>query len=536
MSVERFSSRTRAGWLLSLSLWADEAALVKWRTEESHHAAQLEGRNRLFDDYRLRVAQVVSREDGSSPSTRPQQPERRSAYNDIHKRRPSSVVLIDITLPGEENDHGASVAIDALTAAANREKAYEGGDVFESLAGAMPRRVVHLSSWRDEAAAMHWRDVVRTSTTLKGALTGLRWQMTVGEVERDYGRFDRATAPQFFAPVSATSASTSAAGPEVVRIEGYPPLEIALHHLAPADGRVDPGKVVLFVHGATFPSALAVAYRFDGHSWMDDLSGAGFDVWALDFAGYGGSDRYPEMREGGTARGPLTGPLTGPLGRADICSRQIAEAVRFISARQRVRAVSIVAHSWGTLPAGLYATQHAASVNRLVLFGPVTRRELPAASEKPKDAALPPAYSFVTIQRQRDRFFGYVPAGEAPVMEARHFDAWAPAYLASDPTSRMRVPPSVQVPSGPSSDVDAAWSGVMAYEPSRVTCPTLIIRGGWDSVTTNADAHWLYEALSACELKRDVVISRGTHVMHLERSRYQLYRETQLFLEGRDSG
>jgi esterase/lipase len=63
----------------------------------------------------------------------------------------------------------------------------------------------------------------------------------------------------------------------------------------------------------------------------------------------------------------------------------------------------------------------------------------------------------------------------------------------------------------------------------------LIVRGEWDSVTTDTDAHWLYEALRAAPLKRDVVISRGTHVMHLERSRYQLYREVQVFLEGQDS-
>lgn len=34
---ERFRSRTRPGYLLSLSLWADEKALVRWRTVEKHH-------------------------------------------------------------------------------------------------------------------------------------------------------------------------------------------------------------------------------------------------------------------------------------------------------------------------------------------------------------------------------------------------------------------------------------------------------------------------------------------------------------------
>ena len=49
------------------------------------------------------------------------------------------------------------------------------------------------------------------------------------------------------------------------------------------------------VHGATFPSALSIAHRFDGYSWRDALCEAGFDVWGFDFLGYGYPDRYPEM-------------------------------------------------------------------------------------------------------------------------------------------------------------------------------------------------------------------------------------------------
>jgi pimeloyl-ACP methyl ester carboxylesterase len=248
--------------------------------------------------------------------------------------------------------------------------------------------------------------------------------------------------------------------------------------------------------------------------------------WALDFAGYGESDRHPEMREPAHAH--------GPLGRAEGCSRQIAEAIRFIRTRTHARAVSIVAHSWGTLPASLYTTREAANVDRLVLFGPVTERPPAARSRKDPLPGNEPAYDFVTIRDQRDRFVGYVPSGEAPALDVRHFDAWAPAYLASDPASATRTPPSVQVPFGPSSDIERARGGTLAYDPAGITCPTLIVRGEWDSVTTDADAHCLYHALSACPLKRDVTISRGTHVMHLERSRFQLYREVQTFLSGRD--
>jgi hypothetical protein len=38
-------------------------------------------------------------------------------------------------------------------------------------------------------------------------------------------------------------------------------------------------RLVLYVHGATFPSALSIAHRFDGKSWRDALDEAGFDVW-----------------------------------------------------------------------------------------------------------------------------------------------------------------------------------------------------------------------------------------------------------------
>ena len=48
------------------------------------------------------------------------------------------------------------------------------------------------------------------------------------------------------------------------------------------------------------------------------------------------------------------------------------------------------------------------------------------------------------------------------------------------------------------------------------------------------DAQWLFGALSASPMRRDVKISRGTHLMHLEASRYALYRETEAFLSAGD--
>lgn len=59
VSVERFESLTTPGKFLSLSFWRDEAAVAGWRNEMRHRATQRAGRERLFADYRLRVAAVI---------------------------------------------------------------------------------------------------------------------------------------------------------------------------------------------------------------------------------------------------------------------------------------------------------------------------------------------------------------------------------------------------------------------------------------------------------------------------------------------
>jgi pimeloyl-ACP methyl ester carboxylesterase len=80
-----------------------------------------------------------------------------------------------------------------------------------------------------------------------------------------------------------------------------------------------------------------------------------------------------------------------------------------------------------------------------------------------------------------------------------------------------------------------AQAGRLPYDPARVESPTLIVRGEWDHWPTDADARWLFTALKRAPLKRDVKISRGTHLMHLETSRFALYREVESFLLGGDT-
>lgn len=295
-------------------------------------------------------------------------------------------------------------------------------------------------------------------------------------------------------------------------------LRLFLRYLPAKSGISAAPKVLLYVHGGTFPSALSIAHRFDGRSWRDELCARGFDVWSFDFLGFGASDRYPEMAEQAEAH--------SALGTANTASRQIEQVMRWICAHHGVARLSIIAHSWGTIATGRFAAACPELVDRLVFFGPVTWRP------RKGDAQLYPAWRLVSLDDQWQRFTAEVPKSETPVLSRRHFDEWGPLYLDTDADSRTRTPPSVKTPSGPWQDIADAGAGRLAYDPGAIRSPVAIIRGEWDSLATDADARWLFDALRGAPARHDVKIARATHLMHLEENRYALYREAESFLAG----
>jgi len=273
------------------------------------------------------------------------------------------------------------------------------------------------------------------------------------------------------------------------------------------------GEPVLYVHGATFPSALSVGHRFGGRSWADHLHHHGFDVWAFDFAGFGGSTRPAQMN--------MPPSVNPPLGRAPEAALQIGAVINRIRRERGGARVHIVAHSWGTIAAGLFAGDHADAVGRLVWFGPFARRQI-------EGLPLPEqigAWRDVSVADQLKRFIEDVPPGHPHVLIEPELAEWGPAYLATDPEASGRSPPAVRIPNGPQADIITAMSGQLAYQPGRVVAPTLIVRGAWDNLCRDADAAWLLNALASAE-KADVVIPAATHLMHLEHGRDGLFAAT----------
>lgn len=59
ISVERFASVNNEGKFLSLSFWESEDVAAGWRNQVNHRQSQKMGHDKLFDNYRISVGEIV---------------------------------------------------------------------------------------------------------------------------------------------------------------------------------------------------------------------------------------------------------------------------------------------------------------------------------------------------------------------------------------------------------------------------------------------------------------------------------------------
>ena len=57
--AERFTSLNEKGKLLSMNVWTDEEAVARWRNVVEHRMSQREGREKLFESYRITVCKAI---------------------------------------------------------------------------------------------------------------------------------------------------------------------------------------------------------------------------------------------------------------------------------------------------------------------------------------------------------------------------------------------------------------------------------------------------------------------------------------------
>ena len=304
---------------------------------------------------------------------------------------------------------------------------------------------------------------------------------------------------------------------EIIKIESrISGLQIALTHKEPTVLSND--YAVLFLHGASFPSALAFGFRMNNYSWMDNLAENGYDVYALDFLGYGNADRYPEM-ETGLSDGK-------PVGRALDIYKDVDKAVDLIIQRAGKAKVYLIGHSWGGSVAALYATKFPDKVAKLVLFAAITARQDSTAYTNSANT-----YEVMTPEQRVNAMKSLTPEGKPCQLEPEIFETWGNSWLQSDPLAKKLNTKSVRFPAGYTPDVEDMLHNKPFYNPADIKVSTLVIRGEWDEYPNNTDDEKLFTSLENAPYKKYVVIEKATHVMHLEKSRYQLYDETLRFLK-----
>ena len=224
---------------------------------------------------------------------------------------------------------------------------------------------------------------------------------------------------------------------------------------------------ILFVHG----SSMAAQPTFDLHvsgrpdsSVMDWFARRGFDCWCADMEGYGRSTKDRDNN--------------APIAQgADDCFA----AARYIQKLRGNRPLLVYGISSGALRAALFAQQHADLVSRLALDAMVwTGEDSPTLAERRKKLAEFQAKN----RRPIDKAFihSIFDRDHPGTAEEAVIDAFADAVIALDDS----------VPTGTYVDMCAHLPVV---DPTKITVPTLIMRGQWDGIAGFADLIAFFERL-----------------------------------------
>jgi heme-degrading monooxygenase HmoA len=184
---ERFESTRRPGWILSHSTWRDEKSVVRWRTVAQHHDTQQRGREEVFEDYHLRVGEVVL--DTMPPAGVPIVGQR------LDETEVGAATFVTLTEVQHQTGATAAAPPDWLLPDWDQADLAD-YDVFASIYN--KGKLALLASWRDRPAAERFKP------PFGAGADGARHRIV--RVVRDYGMFDRRESPQYYPPVGSGTA------------------------------------------------------------------------------------------------------------------------------------------------------------------------------------------------------------------------------------------------------------------------------------------------------------------------------------------
>ena len=304
-----------------------------------------------------------------------------------------------------------------------------------------------------------------------------------------------------------------------------PGIGLYVRNKHPREIKKFPGeKILLYVHGTTYPSETAFDLKLNGLSWMDYIARHGYDVYLVDMRGYGKSTRPPEMDKPAADNAPIV--------RTETALNDVGVVVDFILKRRGVSKINLLGWSWGTCIMGWYTSRNNDKVNRLVLYAPAWIRTTPSLIN-PGDKLG--AYRTVSRDAAKDRWLMGVPEDKkVDLIPTGWFEAWADATFATDPVGSNQTPPVLRVPNGFLQDSRESWgAGKVLYDPAGIRVPTFLAHAEWDADLPSYMLHAYFAKLTNVPYKRHVEIGEGTHTIIMEKNRMQLFQAVQQFLDER---
>ena len=298
--------------------------------------------------------------------------------------------------------------------------------------------------------------------------------------------------------------------------------------------RATDDNVVLFVHGATYPSTPDFDLAYQDYSWADWMVNKGYIVYMFDKRNYGFSTRENAMDQPAANNRPVT--------RSYLAIRDIGAVVDHIRKKHNIGKITLIGWSWGATTAGFYTSLNSEKVRKLVLYAPAyaysAHTNLGAGSGS-QDKRKPTEFNYALGAYRLGSKAGNDGRwdGEIPVADKSAFrdegvrDAFALEALRTDPTSETRNPPSLRAPNGVLEDSFMQATGRRIWNASSIYVPTLVIAGEFDTWSFPEDRDLLMRDLTNAPLKKLVVIKNATHFVLFEKPRFQFFEEIYGFIK-----
>ena len=216
---------------------------------------------------------------------------------------------------------------------------------------------------------------------------------------------------------------------------------------------------VLFVHGSSMASQPTFDLQVPGwaeSSVMNWFADRGYDTWSIDFEGYGRSDK----------KRPINCDIAN--GADDL-----AAGSEYILKTRNTGPLLVYGISSGALRAAMFAERHPERVKRLALDAMVwTGEGSPTLVERRKKL---PEFTRTNRRPIDKAFIHSVFTRDHPGCAEPHvIDAFAEQVCALDDS----------VPTGTYVDM---CSRLPVVDPTRITVPTIVMRGQWDGIASFED-------------------------------------------------